>query len=403
MPEKPPSLSYPTPFQRKTGWIALTAFNVVLIAAIGVGSIWLVSWVLGYLQPILVPMAVAGILTYLLEPIVLWLQRRGWTHKWAVLTVFVAFNLAAVVLLLLVLLPAIDQGLALTQPEKLQEAQTKVSEFTTAQLDKIEQGFPGATAEARRWLSDGRGLSWAGERMSAFGGDIWNYLTSSLAKVFGIIGYVLGLLLVPVYLYFFLKNSTAIANQWGDYVPLWQSEFKDEVVSTLKEINGYIIAYFRGQMLVSIIDGVVVGLALWAIGLDSWLLIGVFLAILGVIPYVGNLIVLIPTLLIAIAQFGDHDPAWLWPTIVLGIFVVVQQVNGLVTAPKIVGESVGLHPLTVIFSMLFWSLLMGGVLGALLAVPLTASLKVLFQRYVWKTRLKPGVESRLNLTKPEPG
>jgi predicted PurR-regulated permease PerM len=75
--------------------------------------------------------------------------------------------------------------------------------------------------------------------------------------------------------------------------------------------------------------------------------------------------------------------------VVSAIFVVVQQVNSFVTQPKIVGDSVGLHPLTVIFSVLFWSLLIGGFLGVLLAVPLTASLKVLFRRYVWEKRLQP--------------
>ena len=64
------------------------------------------------------------------------------------------------------------------------------------------------------------------------------------------------------------------------------------------------------------------------------------------------------------------------PSCVVGIFVVVQQINSLVTAPKIVGDSVGLHPLTVIFSMLFWSLVLGGFAGALLAVPLTAPVPV---------------------------
>ena len=72
---------------------------------------------------------------------------------------------------------------------------------------------------------------------------------------------------------------------------------------------------------------------------------------------------------------------------VVAIFVVVQQINSLVTAPKIVGDSVGLHPLTVIFSMLFWSLILGGFVGALLAVPLTAAVKVLFRRFIWARRL----------------
>ena len=70
------------------------------------------------------------------------------------------------------------------------------------------------------------------------------------------------------------------------------------------------------------------------------------------------------------------------------IFAGVQQINSLVTAPKIVGDSVGLHPLTVIFSMLFWSLVLGGFVGALLAVPLTASVKVIFRRYFWDRTLR---------------
>src|SRR5690606_11017940 len=85
---------------------------------------------------------------------------------------------------------------------------------------------------------------------------------------------------------------------------------------------------------------------------------------------------------------------WVYPIIVTAIFVVVQQINSLVTQPRIVGDSVGLHPLTVIFSVLFWSLLIGGFLGVLLAVPLTAGLKVLFRRYIW--------EKRIGRRKPEP-
>jgi predicted PurR-regulated permease PerM len=85
------------------------------------------------------------------------------------------------------------------------------------------------------------------------------------------------------------------------------------------------------------------------------------------------------------------------------IFFVVQQINSLATAPKIVGDSVGLHPMTVIFSMLFWSILLGGFIGALLAVPLTAAMKVLFRRYVWERQMN---EPPANLTQiaddPEP-
>jgi predicted PurR-regulated permease PerM len=81
------------------------------------------------------------------------------------------------------------------------------------------------------------------------------------------------------------------------------------------------------------------------------------------------------------------DPWWVFPLVVTGIFVAVQQVDGLFITPKIVGESVGLHPMTVIVSVFVWTLLMGGLLGAIVAVPMTATLKVLLRRYIWQRKL----------------
>ena len=177
------------------------------------------------------------------------------------------------------------------------------------------------------------------------------------------------------------------------------SHFKTTLVDTLQEINGYLISFFRGQVVVAAIDGILVGISLTIFGLPYGFLIGIFMAILGVIPYVGNIICLIPTCIIAYlhsqgtSAFGLGP--WAYVGCVLGIFVVVQQINSLVTAPKIVGDSVGLHPLTVIFSMLFWSLVLGGFVGALLAVPLTAAVKVLFRRFIWERQTLDTLEANL--------
>ena len=188
-------------------------------------------------------------------------------------------------------------------------------------------------------------------------------------------------------LFFFLRDSAFIERNWDKYLPIKDSSFKDETVSVIKEINDYIIAYFRGQVLVSVIDGALTGIILMLLGLDYALVIGVSLAVLGVIPFVGFIVTAIPALLIAVAQVDGPSPL-----IVLIVFVVVQQFDGFFIQPKIVGESVGLHPLTVIFSVLCWSLLIGGILGALLAVPLTAAIKVLFTRYIWENKIKNRLE-----------
>lgn len=437
--------SYPTRFQSKTFWSAITAASMVLIAGITVGGVLLGSWVLGYLNPILVPVAVAGILAYLLDPVVVWLTKKGMQRRPAVYVVFATFVAMTLLLAFLVIKPAVSQGREFwgkyltAQPvtevqETLKEAAAEITGEESGGANEPEAG----EAEEPSWFSRTRmgqlavgKLHWIDEKIGSLPfaeqfkrddeswdiegllGMAWKRISGfadEAAGVFGrgfssassFLGYLLGLFLVPIYLFFFLRESATIANSWSSYLPLKQSRFKDEVVDTLREINQYLIAYFRGQMVVSMIDGVLVAIGLSIMGLDYALLLGVFLAILGLIPYLGNVLVMIPAVLIAFAQYSDPSEQWSWlpqvwayPLIVLGLFLVLQQVNGLVTAPKIVGDSVGLHPLTVIFSMLFWSLLLGGLLGALLAVPLTASIKVLFRRFLWERKLEPVVEARL--------
>ncbi|MCB1064906.1 MAG: AI-2E family transporter [Verrucomicrobiae bacterium] len=457
------SAKYPTPVQRKTLWSAITAVSIVTISAIAVGVVILTSWLLGYLNPILVPVAVAGIIAYLLDPVIGWFEKKGMKRRRAFYTVFMAFIGAAFLLAFLVIKPAVSEGRDFWQKYLTVQTDVAVEEgvpntakeaAATGELPKAVDEAAGASkseaeattnreksagsaseepswfsrtrlgklaVEKLKWLDETIGdlplveqfkreddswdieglLGMAWQRVSGFAGEAAGFFGRGFSSATSFLGYLLGLFLVPVYLFFFLRESSTIANSWANYLPLRQSSFKEEVVQTLKEINQYLIAYFRGQMVVSIIDGVLVAVALTIMGLDYALLLGVFLAILGLIPYLGNVLVMVPAVLIAFAQYSDPSEQWSWlpqiwayPLIVLGIFFILQQVNGLVTAPKIVGDSVGLHPLTVIFSMLFWSLLLGGLLGALLAVPLTASLKVLFRRYVWERRLEPAVEAR---------
>jgi predicted PurR-regulated permease PerM len=227
----------------------------------------------------------------------------------------------------------------------------------------------------------------------------WNFVRSSVGGFLGVFGFLLSLVIVPIYLYYLLVESRNISESWGDYVPLRASHFKDEVVETLEEINGYLIAFFRGQLLVSLINGAATGMGLVIVGLDFGLLLGLLLCVLGLIPYLGILLCWIPAVLIA-ALHGDPwflqgAAWWAFPLIVTGIFVAVQQVDGIFLTPKIVGESVGLHPMTVIASVFVWSLLMGGLLGAILAVPMTATIKVLLKRYIWERRFLNGVDPRL--------
>ena len=414
---------YPTRFQSKTIWRALTGIAILVIGILIVGLIWLAGKTLGYLQPVLVPLAVAGIVAYLLDPIVTWLQHRGLSRIKAVITVFASFIIILTALGFLIVPPIAKQvsdafhdkeeiarkaTTAMTEVKDapwlkplINYASEKVNPETGAthiETEAITTDVVVQTANGDAYAKPDYQYRWQfliSKYAAQIAQTVTGWFSEGSSKILGMLGLTIGFVMAPIYLYYFLKESSSIKAHWHEYVPLKASRFKNEVVDSLQEINGYLISFFRGQMLVAFIDGILVGIALWIFGLPYALVIGLAMAVLGVIPYIGNIICLIPACLIAFVHFGHIDnqnflgsSPWAYVLAVVAIFLVVQQINSLLTAPKIVGDSVGLHPMTVIFSMLFWSLLLGGFIGALLAVPMTAAIKVLFRRYIWERKMQ---------------
>ena len=446
---------YPTPWQRKTLWSALTAAAVVVIGTIAIGLVWLGSRVLGFLQPILIPFAIAGVMAYLLDPVVTRIVGLGTSRRRAVFTVF-AFVTIAFAGAMLWIVPTVSTqsiNLARKVPGYTRQAHARLMGFahevqakygvavppllkpaeldlaTAAPVEEAEPIATGKTAPAdvatvgtanpapkssaetappnqSFELKDLLSGDWLQSSLLAGGTHMWSLIRSSLGGFLGVLGFLLSMIIVPIYLYYFLIEAPNIARSWQDYVPLRASEFKDEVVIVLREINGYLIAFFRGQLVVSVINGTITGVGLVIAGLDFGLLIGLSLCFLGIIPYLGITMCWVVSAIIASVQGGswcvpDH-PWWMFPLVISGIFIVVHHIDGLFVTPRIVGESVGLHPLTVIFSVFVWSLLMGGLLGAILAVPMTATVKVLLRRYVWERRFRTGESILITPTGPLP-
>lgn len=410
-----PMKNLPTAFQRNALWTAVTALSITVIGALAIGLVYLLTKVIAYLQPILVPFAVAGVLAYLLEPGVEWLERRGLGRQRSVLLAFGVFILAMGGLgwWIVVKLDDPTDHLAKRVPVYVAKSRQAVIDFAK----KIEKDHgvsllphaavqpsvaePGAAVPSSQHGDAGDGFDlqaflsgdWAKTNLPKIPGLAWAFIKSGVGGFLGIFGFLLSFIIVPLYLYYFLIESAKIQESWSDYLPLRASAFKDEVVSCLSEINSYLIAFFRGQLFVSVINGIATGIGLVAVGLDFGLLIGLALCVAGIIPYLGIALCWIPAVIIAAVQGGSAlvpgDPWWVMPLVVTGVFALVQQIDGFFITPRIVGEAVGLHPMTVIASVLVWGLLLGGLLGAILAVPLTASVKVLFQRYIWRARIAP--------------
>jgi predicted PurR-regulated permease PerM len=206
------------------------------------------------------------------------------------------------------------------------------------------------------------------------------WFLGQVGKFSGGLGILAGLFLVPVYAFYFLLEKRGIEREWTDYLPLRNSEFKDELVFILRSINDYLIVFFRSQLLVAMCDGLLYTLGFLIIGLPYAFIIGLMATLLTMIPFLGAITTCVAALLVGFASSGD----WVLPAKVIAVFAVVQTLEGLVISPKIMGDRVGLHPLTIIIAVMVGTTLLGGLLGGILAIPLTAALRVLMFRYVWR-------------------
>lgn len=437
--------TYPTPWQRKTIWAAFSAICIVALIAIVAGVVWVSANVIAFLQPILIPVAIAIILSYLLDPIVTRLEDRGWSRTTSICAIF-AIVLLALTAFFVWLVPTISMqsaNLAKELPAYTQKARDQVVDWiyrydrrfgvigspakgkTSSPANSIINWLlasptPAAQPTAPPLAPDQNAVApdaqnnapappklttqereriqqWVQkqipnvERQLPYVTDkLWQLIRTSVGGFLGATGFLLSLVTVPIYLFFLLKQRPAIERRWKEYLPLRNSPLKDEVATVLLQINKYVVAYFRGQLLVCLVDGFLIGVSLTIVGLNFAPLIGCLVIVLTMIPYIGIVLCWIPAVIIAAAQWGD----WIHPAIVTGVFILIQNAEGMFYAPRIVGNSVGLHPMTVIVSIFVWGLLIGGLLGPLLAVPLTATLKVLLARYVWGRRLRESVSER---------
>ena len=205
----------------------------------------------------------------------------------------------------------------------------------------------------------------------------WFY--AQLSKLSTWAEFLIGFILVPVYLFYFLLEKEAIVKYWPDYLPIKPSRVRDETVFVLRAINDCMIVFFRGQVLVALCVGVLLAGGYSLMGLNYAVLLGLVAAVLGVVPYLGTITSLVLALTVAAIQFQD----WSHVLCVLAIAGLVKLLEDFIISPRIIGERSGLHPLTIILAVLIGTTLLGGFVGALLAIPLTAALRTLMFRYIW--------------------
>jgi predicted PurR-regulated permease PerM len=194
-------------------------------------------------------------------------------------------------------------------------------------------------------------------------------LRAAFGGLFDVLGFIAHVAIIPVYLFFFLLLRGAPARNLGRHLPFLKPNVRDDVVFLALEFVSIIESFFRGQLLIGLAMGVLLATGFSIIGLKFGLFVGLALGVLNIVPYLGTIIGLGVALPLAFFQPGG---GWQLVGLVLLVKAIVQCVESWVLTPRIMGHQTGLHPVIIIIAIFFWGTAFGGILGMLLAVPLTA-------------------------------
>lgn len=313
-------------------------------------------WILG---DILLPFVVGMALAYLFDPVANRLERYGMPRMVAAFLIIGLFVLAFV-MLVLVFAPIIGgQLVSFIQnvPGYVRRLQALLAESNSPWLQRI--GAQGLIEDKAIGDLVSQGMGW----LNTFIRGLWSG-GRTLISIFSLA------VVTPVVAFYLICDWARMVRAVDSWVPLPQRE---TVRQLGHEIDLAIAGFVRGQSAVCLLLGSFYAVSLSLVGLNFGLLIGLVSGIISFIPYVGSMTGLVLSLGVAVAQFW---PDWSAILLVFGIFMVGQFIEGNILAPKLVGESVGLHPVWVIFAMFAFGYLFGFV-GLLLAVPLAAAVRVI--------------------------
>lgn len=313
------------------------------------------------LRDILLPFIAALALAYLLDPLADRLERLGMRRLTATIVILVV-SLLVFVLAAVLLAPLLAQQLA-GLVERLPAVASKLQALIMERGAPLIERFGGAKLAEDAQSSLG---NLVGEGTKIFG----TFLQSLWSGGQAVIGVFSLLVLTPVIAFYLLADWDRMTATVDSWLPL---QHRDTIRGLLHEMDLAIAGFLRGQALVCVLLGLFYAIGLTLLGVNFGALIGIISGLLSFIPYVGSLTGLVLSVGVATVQFW---PDWTWPLATLGVFFAGQFLEGNIFQPKFVGDSIGVHPVWLMFALLAFGSLFGFV-GLLLAVPLAAVIGVL--------------------------
>lgn len=335
----------------RTSWALLGV--VALVAALGV-----LAW---YLRVIWPPLVLAGAIVFVLHPLVTALQKRGLPR------------VAGAAVAYLAVLGAIAGAVLLVIP------------LATAQVDQLSAEWPEIRARGEHWIdaraADSQGTFFEFSRsdlenaLSGNGASFQEQLQSVRDVGLQVFHVLLIFVLAPIIAFYLLVDTPHLGRVARSLVP---ASKRAEVEHVARRLNRAIGGFFRGQLLVALVVGVLSSIGLAAIGLEFWFLVGMIAGLFNLIPLIGPWIGGVPGVAIALTT-----GSLLQAIGVVVVMVVVQQIDNHIITPSVMQRVVNVHPATVMLALLAGGTLFG-FMGLLLAVPGVASLKIVIG-HLWRT------------------
>ncbi|MFZ5639624.1 MAG: AI-2E family transporter [Bacillota bacterium] len=319
--------------------------------------------VTGYLlyrvRIVLLPFFMAVLVAYLLNPPVYWLERKKIPRLPAIILVYAAISVA-VAAIVIYGIPAVMDEL-----DQLAGAIPKLIRTTQDFADKIQSRYTRyALPENIRQVLD--------EKLAGLENMLLILTRKAAGSIIIMFSYLFSLLIAPVFAFYILKDLDNINKGMINFIPkAWRSD----ILAIFRDVDEIVAKYIRGNLTVAFIVGLLTGLGMYIIGLDFAFTIGFVAGLADLIPYFGPVIAAVPA--VSLASLESRTLA----LYALLVILVVQQLENSIISPKILGESLGLHPLLVIFVLLAGGELYG-IIGMLTAVPIVAIVRVIL-RYIY--------------------
>jgi len=358
--------------------------TLIRIAAAAI-FLLIVIWFMKALESITTLVLVAFFLAYILDPLVNRLCHRGLSRGVSALLILL-LGLSFFIGLLLIVVPAITGEIA-SFSRKAPAYLAALADLLVKTLDRFEVKLPQDWSEVTPVI-----IARVRELVPKLADPAARIVSTVFSSVFrstlGILSALLHLVMIPVLAFYLMVSFEHVRSGILDLIPAYARE---AVMAKLREIDLVLAGFVRGQLTIACILGVLYSIGFLIVGIDLAVVLGILSGLLWIIPYVGTVFGLVMGVLMALAKFGDLAHPFY---IVLSI-AIIQTFEGYVLTPRIVGEAIGLNPVLYILALLIGAQLFGFV-GMLVAIPVTAVLKVLMQ-----SALEAYKKSSLYTDKPE--